>query len=81
MTDNNETYSTYSFGYTDNEGKEATMIMGGPDYVVWVQLMDSFIDFLEATGFIGVRERLALTANSPSADKWRGPTFTPEDSR
>lgn len=73
------TYSTYSFGFTDNEGKSAEMIVGGPDYVRWEQVVASFIDFLEVSGYKGVKERVALPERFASS-KWTGPTFNPEDS-
>ena len=73
------TYSTYSFGFTDNEGKSAEMIVGGPDYVVWEKIMASFIDFLEASGYRGVKERVAIPELFASRE-WTGPVFNPEDS-
>lgn len=80
MFDNNEIYSTYSFSYSDNEGKSAGMIVGGPDYVVWEKIMESFIDFLEASGYRGVKERVAIPELFASST-WTGPTFNPEDNR
>ena len=70
-------YPTYSFGYTDNEGKSAEMIVGGPDYARWEPIMASFIDFLEVSGYRGVKERVAIPEIFASRE-WRGPTFKPE---
>ena len=80
MNDASEwTYSTYSFGFTDNEGKSAEMIVGGPEYCRWEQVMASFIDFLEASGYRGVKERVAIPELFASR-QWSGPTFNPEES-
>jgi len=72
-------YPTYSFGYADNESKAAEMVVGGPDYMCWEALMISFIDFLELSGYRGVKERVALPELFASR-KWTGPVFNPEES-
>jgi len=72
-------YPTYSFGYTDNEGKSAEMIVKGPDYMYWEKIMASFIDFLEASGYRGVKERVAIPELFASRE-WSGPVFNPEES-
>jgi len=72
-------YPTYSFGYADNEGKSVEMIVGGPDYMYWEKIMASFIDFLEAGGYLGVKERVAIPELFASRE-WTGPVFNPEES-
>jgi hypothetical protein len=80
MNDASEwTYSTYCFGFTDNEGKSAEMIVGGPEYARWEQIMASFIDFLEVSGYRGVKERVAIPKLFASRE-WSGPVFNPEES-
>lgn len=81
MIDNNDTawkYPTYSFGFTDNEGKSAQMIVGGPEYSRWEPIMASFLDFLEASGYRGVKARVAIPEGFAS-EQWSGPVFNPED--
>ena len=80
MNDASEwTYPTYSFGYTDNEGKSAEIIVGGPEYSRWEPILASFIDFLEVGGYRGVKERVAIPELFASR-KWTGPVFNPEES-
>lgn len=68
-----ETLTTFT---RDQEGVITSKIIRGD--ANWVELLNEFIYFLESSGFIGVRERIAVDTGevfTPDELGWYGATF------
>lgn len=64
----------YTFTHTDIEGSTTCLSFGGEEYIFWPEVLAKFMVFLNANGFLGVEERIALLDGfEPMA--WRGRTF------
>jgi hypothetical protein len=73
----------YSFSYTDCTNETHTSTFENTDSERWVSMLEDYVNFLEASGFHGVRERIRVAA-FPSHigfidDDWSGEFFYPED--
>jgi hypothetical protein len=73
----------YSFSYTDCTNETHTSTFENTDSERWVSMLEDYVNFLEASGFHGVRERIRV-ATFPSHlgfidDDWSGEFFYPED--
>lgn len=46
-----------------------------PDSVMWSDILEDFVTFLEAMGYMGVRERIRIAYNGIDESKWNGGWF------
>lgn len=66
--------TSYTFMHTDEYGNTNSMSFDGEQYAFWPEVLVKFMIFLNANGFLGVEERIALLDGyEPMA--WRGRTF------
>jgi hypothetical protein len=73
----------YSFSFTDCTNETHTSTFENTDSDRWVSMLEDYVNFLEASGFHGVRERIRVVAFAPHTDfvddDWSGEFFYPED--
>ena len=72
----------YSFSFTDCTNETHTSIFENTDSDRWVSMLEDFVNFLEASGFHGVRERIRVSSDwggSYGDEEWSGKFFDPEE--
>jgi hypothetical protein len=73
----------YSFSYTDCTNETHTSTFENTDSERWVAMLEDYVNFLEASGFHGVRDRIRVQAFPRDLnfidDDWSGEFFYPED--
>jgi hypothetical protein len=63
-----------SFNYSNGDVSTSKTITGDK---TWPELLQEFVYFLEGIGYVGVRDRVAIS-NSGFTSEWYGPVFYPE---
>ena len=78
MIDNDKNFSqTYTF--TCQHGTRTVVLKEEhDDGVTWPTVLESFIDFLEATGYIGVRDKVRIQENPFTESDWSLGTYEAE---
>lgn len=71
--------TSYTFSHTDIEGSTTCLSFGGEEYTFWPEVLSKFMVFLNANGFHGVEERIALLDGFEPLHSWRGRTFVEAD--
>jgi hypothetical protein len=73
----------YSFSFTDCTNETHTSTFENTDSDRWVSMLEDFVNFLEASGFHGVRARIrGATPHVWAAhldDEWSGKFFDSEE--
>jgi hypothetical protein len=73
----------YSFSFTDCNGETHTSTFENTESERWVAILDDFVNFLEASGFSGVRKRIRVAAFPEwvgfEDTDWSGEFFDPEE--
>jgi hypothetical protein len=69
----------YSFSFTDCTNETHTSIFENTDSDRWVSMLEDFVNFLEASGFHGVRERIRVPRSFATDAEWTGEFFDPEE--
>ena len=69
----------YTFLNTDADGNTTTLSFEGQEYTFWPEVLAKFMVFLNANGFRGVEERIALLDGFEPPTSWVGRTFVEAD--
>ena len=67
--------TSYTFSHTDIEGSTTCFSFEGHEYTFWPEVLAKFMVFLNANGFRGVEERIALLDGFEPPTSWVGRTF------
>ena len=65
----------YSFSY-DGVGGTVSFTLSEDEGVTWVTILNRFVTFLEAAGYVGVRDKIRLEEGPMVAHDWNGELFS-----
>lgn len=71
----------FTFKYENEDGKEITFVLKQGDFAGWPSVLQDFIYFLEATSFVGVRDKVRIQHSPFFEDDWYGDYFTTEEDK
>ena len=75
---NDDDMVTYSFRKSGT-GETLFMSKDYPEDATWAELLDEFVTFLEASGYLGVRSRISIEESPFVSDGWSGATHNRDD--
>lgn len=74
MFDDYENKEVYSFNY-EGVGGSISFTLREDEGITWPHILNRFVAFLEAGGYVGVREKIRLEAGPVATDSWDGEFF------
>lgn len=74
MFDDYENKEVYSFHY-EGVGGSVSFTLREDEGITWPHILNRFVAFLEAGGYVGVREKIRLEAGPVATDSWDGEFF------
>lgn len=74
MLDMDENKECYSFHY-EGVGGSVSFSLREDEGITWPYILNRFVAFLEAGGYVGVREKIRLEAGPVATDSWDGEFF------
>ena len=74
MLDMNDNKEFYSFHY-EGVGGSVSFTLREDEGITWPYILNRFVAFLEAGGYVGVREKIRLEAGPVATDSWDGEFF------
>ena len=82
MTDNFNDDADYSQTFTFSFKEDGTTLVKQQLFaegVTWPKVLESFLGFLEASGYIGVKEKVRIEENRFMESEWTLDTFEKEE--
>jgi len=75
MFDDYVNKEVYSFTY-DGVGGSVSFTLREDEGITWVSILNRFVAFLEASGYVGVREKIRLEQGFMAMQDWAGEFFS-----
>lgn len=74
MFDDYENKEVYSFNY-EGVGGSISFTLREYEGITWPNILNRFVSFLEASGYVGVREKIRLENGPMATEAWDGEFF------